>query len=483
MEPNAVLRRLPPSHHSAGRMAGRRTAVAAAALAAGLGLASSAAAAVVKPPPQRPIALTAACGTELNAAGNTYVLQNDVGPCASDGIDVVANGITLDLNGHEIKGMPRTASGGFGEGVGVRLIAVSRVTVTNRKAASDPSIVSDFDAGLVVQGDADGAVSSLNTVKALQLENNVGSQPFGGGGACGDPTAPACEVSDFNDGLVLVGAVNNTIGPGNVLRANGSGGIRIDDSANDNVVKGNLSEGNGGNGIRFLTGAGGNVVKNNTSRNNAFSGVSVSFTSPSNTIQANILEGNAFFGVATSFEADGTVIEENTIAANRAGGITLGSAMNTVAENKLVDNGRGASGTGRGNGIFVGSGTDNFPRVGTIVTENSVTGSGGNGIRVGCMIDQDPNDFSQFGCLVYDTHDQIKQNVATGNAVNGPPGTQVKQGFQVTGFYDLLDSTNTLATQSPFDPSGRPLTDCGNNTWVGNTFSTAFPACTTTPDA
>ena len=81
------------------------------------------------------------------------------------------------------------------------------------------------------------------------------------------------------------------------------------------------------------------------------------------------------------------------ISSNRSGGITLGSGENTITENTHVDNGLG-TGTGSGNGIFVSSGTDNSPRVGTTVRGNHVHGSGGNGIRIGCMLDQDLINFA-----------------------------------------------------------------------------------------
>ncbi|MDP9402253.1 MAG: right-handed parallel beta-helix repeat-containing protein [Actinomycetota bacterium] len=444
-------------------------------LVASLGFAGSSSAA---PSKANFKSFTGSCGkavTDPKAQHPVFVLQNDIGPCKSDGLIFKASNVTLDLRGHTIKGMPLETdsdgkiTGGFGEGVGLRLVGNSRVKVISTLPGAT---IQDFDAGMVIQGGATQPATD-NSVSDIRFTNNRGRQVFGSG--------TEEEISDFNDGLAIVNSQFNTIGPNNVFDLNGSGGIRIDDRATNNTVVGNTADGNGGNGIRFLPGATSNLVKGNTSRNNTFSGVAISFESADNIIDGNIIHSNRSFGVSTSYLAERTIIRNNEITNNRNGGITLGSGQNTVSKNRVIGNGKGASGTGRGNGIFVGSGTDNFPRVGTTVSENTVQGNGGNGIRIGCMIDQATHEggFVQSGCLNWDMHNKVLDNVATGNAVNGPPGTKVFLGFQVVGWYDLLDSTNADATQSPEDPSGVPLRECSNNTWSGNSYNTAYPACTT----
>lgn len=436
--------------------------------------------------------LTGTCGKTIvdpKLERPTFVLRNDIGPCSTDGLIFKASNVTLDLNGHSIRGLPlvpdgsdpgTTPDGGFGEGVGIRLVGNSNVTITNSRSPSQVSTISDFDAGLVIQRGS-RAPAKGNVVTNVRFFSNVGVQGspplFPGGSGCSAPDAETgCEVTDFNDGLALIGAENNTIGPNNTVEGNGSGGVRMDDGAVGNTITGNTIQDNLGNGVRFMSLATRNRVTQNTILRNA-AGVNFSFENPDNVVDGNTIADNRTFGVATSYHSERTVVHDNTISGNRSGGITLGSGENSITDNHIVNNGLG-TGTGRGNGIFVGSGTDNFPRVGTTVSGNHVHGSGGNGIRISCMIDQDPNNFASYGCLVWDTHNSVINNVATGNAVNGPSGTQTIAGGQVTGWYDLLDSTNTLATQSPFDPSGQPLTNCSTNTWSGNAFTTAFPACT-----
>lgn len=55
-------------------------------------------------------------------------LNNDVGPCSSDGLVVAASDITLDLNGHKIFGTQRA-------NVGIRVESVNNVTVTGGTVA------------------------------------------------------------------------------------------------------------------------------------------------------------------------------------------------------------------------------------------------------------------------------------------------------------------------------------------------------------
>lgn len=415
----------------------------------------------------------------------TFVLQNDIGPCSSDGLIFKASNVTIDLNGHSITGTPlvpdgpdpgTVPDGGFGEGVGIRLVGNSNVTITNSKFPSELSTISDFDAGVVIQRGA-RAPARGNVVSNIRLFRNVGAQESLGGPECpSSDEETVCEVSDFNDGLALIGAEGTTVGPNNTVEVNGSGGIRLDDGAVGNTITANTVQDNVGNGVRFMSLTSGNRVTGNTIRRNA-GGVNLSFENPDNVVEHNTITDNRALGVATGYHSEGTVVHDNLISGNRSGGITLASGENSITDNHILNNGRG-TGAGRGNGIQVGSGTDNFPRVGTTVSGNHVHGSGGNGIRITCMGDQDPINFAGYGCLVWDTHNSVLNNTATGNAVNGPSGTLTISG-QVTGWFDLLDSTNTLSNQSPFDPSGHPLTNCGTNIWSGNTFTTAFPACTT----
>jgi parallel beta-helix repeat protein len=429
---------------------------------------------------------TGSCGkavTDPKAQEPVFVLQNDIGPCKSDGLIFKASNVTLDLRGHTIKGMPLVKdstgkiTGGFGEGVGLRLVGNSRVKVISTLPGAT---IQDFDAGMVIQGGATQPATN-NSVSGIRFTENVGKQPRGRG--------TEEEISDFNDGLAIVNSQFNTIGPNNVFDLNGSGGIRIDDRATNNTITDNIVDRNGGVGIRFLSNATNNLVTNNvvtgnSSTNNFAGGVQISFSSADNTLDDNTIDSNKSDGVSVSLLADRTVIRNNRIRNNLGNGLFLRSGQNTVFKNQVIGNGKGMTGAGKGNGIFLLSGTDNFPRAGTTVSENTVQGNGGNGIRISCMIDEDPVTRAQSGCLNWDMHNQVLRNDATGNAVNGPPGTKVLGGagdrfsrFEVVGWYDLLDSTNADAIQSPEDPSGVPLRECSNNTWSRNTSNTAYPAC------
>ncbi|PLS75590.1 MAG: hypothetical protein CYG61_06380, partial [Actinobacteria bacterium] len=427
-------------------------------LVASLGFAGSSSAA---PSKANFKSFTGSCGkavTDPKAQHPVFVLQNDIGPCKSDGLIFKASNVTLDLRGHTIKGMPLETdsdgkiTGGFGEGVGLRLVGNSRVKVISTLPGAT---IQDFDAGMVIQGGATQPATD-NSVSDIRFTDNRGRQVFGSG--------TEEEISDFNDGLAIVNSQFNTIAD-NVFDRNGSGGIRIDDRATNNTITGNIVDSNGGIGIRFLSNATNNLVTNNlvtgnSSTNNFAGGVAVSFGSADNTIDNNTIDSNKSDGVSVSLLADRTVIRNNRIRNNLGNGLFLRSGQNTVSKNQVIGNGKGMTGTGKGNGIFLLSGTDNFPRAGTTVSENTVQGNAGNGIRISCMIDEgeDPVTGARVlsGCLNWDMHNKVLDNDATGNAVNGPPGTKVLGGpsdrfspFEVVGWYDLLDSTNADATQSP----------------------------------
>ena len=116
-----------------------------------------------------------ACGQTVLVS---TVLDGDVGPCPAGGIVIGADNITLDLGGHQVSGSP-----GTGDGTGIRIAGRTGVTVTNGG-------VTNFDAGVVIEG------GSRNTVSRLRVNDNIG--PESGSGGPGDGIV----VSRSNDNLV-----------------------------------------------------------------------------------------------------------------------------------------------------------------------------------------------------------------------------------------------------------------------------------------
>src|SRR5262245_6223756 len=120
---------------------------------AGLGAASLLWAMTLAVAPTPAGASTALCGTTITV--NT-TLSEDVGPCAADGIELGADNITLNLNGHTVFG---TAD--VGDGLGIW--AQGRTGLTIRGGT-----VTNFDAGVAL-------VSTTNSlVTQIVARDNIG---------------------------------------------------------------------------------------------------------------------------------------------------------------------------------------------------------------------------------------------------------------------------------------------------------------------
>src|ERR671938_598852 len=68
------------------------------------------------------------------------ILDSDVGPCSGNGIIIGADGVSLDLNGHQVFGTSE-----FGEGAGILVFRKTGVTISN-------GTVRAFDGGVVIEG-------------------------------------------------------------------------------------------------------------------------------------------------------------------------------------------------------------------------------------------------------------------------------------------------------------------------------------------
>ena len=153
---------------------------------------------------------------------------------------------------------------------------------------------------------------------------------------------------------------------GNVARANGVEGVRLDQGASHAVVRQNLVSGNVNDGIKLETGANGNLVVLNqigfsvggAALPNGASGISLLSAAHDNTI-----------GDASS------PFLINYIAGNTGAGVFVadaGTAHNIVGENLI-----GVSGLPNGTGIFVTAGA-----VDTQILGNVIEGNSGNGVAI-----------------------------------------------------------------------------------------------------
>lgn len=379
-------------------------------------------------------------------------LTDDIGPCSGDGLVVAGNFIKIDMEGHKIvgDGDPNNAAQ-----VGIRIVDKRGVKVEN-------GTVEKFNAGVFISG------GSGHEIDKVTAQDNRGNN----------------EIS-MGDGILVSGSSQNKITK-NVVKRNGAdfpfgstvlqlfGGISLTDESSENVIEHNLATEHGSTGIR-LEGGGvhHNVIRENTSTGNGGNGVSLGFDAFDNQVLNNTLTNNKSSGIGTSFGAERAIIRGNTITGN-VNGIALGSGTATV-ENNTVSNNTSNGMSVPGGSLFQSEeGPENFIRKDSVIRGNTVENNGRNGIFVLCpkdFVSQTPppngtrgtclTPANSYGQDISSNH--LIENNTTGGNGGALAGIAVKDGSgNVTGRYDLLDQSPT----------------CYTNTWRGNTYTYASPACT-----
>ncbi len=135
------------------------------------------------------------------------------------------------------------------------------------------------------------------------------------------------------DGILLVNASGNTVGPngaigGNVISGNGNDGVDITGTSDSNSVLGNVigldptsqtSMANGNNGVEVKGG----------SLNSIGSGASPIF--------ANVISGNGGYGVALDTGSATTAISGNLIGTDGSGAVAIGNTLGGISINGATD--------------------------------------------------------------------------------------------------------------------------------------------------
>ncbi|CAN5248595.1 hypothetical protein BH24ACT1_BH24ACT1_03110 [soil metagenome] len=245
-------------------------------------------------------------------------------------------------------------------------------------------------------------------------------------------------VQFFDAGVAILGGGSNRVGRIQALDNVGFGpdfgdGIAVSDSA-DNLIVQNIVRGNGiysGIGI-FGAASIGNVIDRNLVENNAI------LTSPTGPQQDDGIRLEPF----TSFN----VVTNNRVYDNGLDGIAIfaRSTDNVVRRNDVRRNGAHGQVHRQGDGIAVFNRAER-----NLIEDNRVFDNGANGIFLRGPIT------TGSGVVIPGATNNSVLNNFTGN--NGPiPGPGGPR-------FDLRDNNP----------------NCDNNTWFGNTYLTAFPACTT----
>lgn len=312
-------------------------------------------------------------------------LDSDLVGCTGHGLIVLADNVTVDLNGFTISG---TNGAGDHAGITVGLlpagpmqpggivepVVVNGVTVEN-------GTIEGFDAGVVLAG------GSGHTVRDLTVQDNVNDQ-----------LAPPC---DLGEGIALWNTDDSQV-VDNLVQNNGPyGGISLIEDSDRNLVSGNVvlghnlrSRGGSGcgntnqsSGIRIEgPGAEGNIVENNRVEESGLGGISLHgyVCNPGPT--EDLEEPNT-----------GNIIRRNTVLNTEQDGISFlqqGPASvvcpsfgNTIERNLV-------SGSG-GEGIFVAANSHD-----NVISHNNVSNNGGAGIYLNP--DRVSNEFTNVGPTLFD---------------------------------------------------------------------------------
>jgi len=203
-------------------------------------------------------------------------------------------------------------------------------------------------------------ISSINGFTLDCVENFINAQLSGQGVGIlvefsSEVTILNCEVSEFNDNILVNNSEKNRI-VGNTLIAAQTNGILLLNShenevdsndgsgndflvtlrnSNDNIVSSNIMDLN--QNVMAMDNSNGNRIQDNSMTNNDNMGFEV-FASTNNIISGNSIIGNNDFGLKLT-NSPGNEITDNEITFNNGNGLVLiGSDGNTIADNQIQSN-------------------------------------------------------------------------------------------------------------------------------------------------
>lgn len=267
-------------------------------------------------------------------------------------------------------------------------------------------------------------------------------------------------VGNTGDGITIVSAAGNLIGPGNLISGNSLAGVSIQGaSALNNWVTGNY----------IGTDATGNLARPNYSAGVSVFGAGGNFIGGTNTTDGNLISGNLLHGVQllknNTIISQGTVIQGNFIGVNAGGtnalrngwqGILLSGAIsNTIGGNVL--GARNIISGNASNGVFIASLTDTSNIVqgnyiGTDVTGTKTVANGLDGVHLQASA-------NLIGGITPSCRNVISGNAKEGIFLVGSGGNV--RGNVIQGNYIGLDMTGINSL--PNADSGVGISDAATN--------------------
>jgi parallel beta-helix repeat protein len=415
------------------------------------------------------------CGESISFS---VTLSNNIGPCVgSDGLDVTASNITINLNGHTIQGNS-VHNDTNNEYLGINLTNVSGVTVTG------PGVVEGFDAGVSITG------GSGNKVENLTAQNNIAHVLYTGSGFTGQTGLYARANCNFGDGITTYNTHDDTI-TSNTATGNGPfsgislvGNSRYIDVTKNHTysntvfnVEGSPSGSSVPGNFSGISGPCGpfSAAANGPGRPDQDIGLRVEGPGAQhNTVSMNTSDGNLLEGIAIHGNVCPGVVPNVTFPPN---------VHNVVSFNTVFGNGFDPDGAHDGIGILSQgpTGTVCIASDNTL-TNNNIYSNGNDGIFVGGR--------GSGGNVI--TNNKANNNIHYGIELTGPssstkcgPTASTGSPLPAPNLYDCGTTGNRLSgnvahgNNGGFDGfDGNP--DCGNpttqgapanqNIWTGDSF-------------
>jgi len=279
---------------------------------------------------------TTITGPTVISSPGTYVLAKDITGGKSPAILVQSSGVTIDGNGHTIRGSD--AAGSFGIHVTKSGKTLTDVTVKNVR-------LQDWYDGIYFRGVNNGRIESVTStgnvragISLRESNNNVitgctvsgNMQGLYVWSKCSRNVIQSCTISNNKEmGLWLAstgrtskGIVYDSTGNrvvGNTVTGNGRMGLYVDFTTG-NTLTGNTVTGNDDHGI-FLDYSSGNTISNNRVTTHTQSGM-VLFDSDRCTISGNTVSKNGDYAL-WAIQSQSVKLNSNQFGGNAKGTQTL----------------------------------------------------------------------------------------------------------------------------------------------------------------
>jgi parallel beta-helix repeat protein len=301
-----------------------------------------------------------ACGDTVT---QSVKLTADLHCSTSDGLDVGANHITIDLGGHTIFGASPyngVAANGYayttikngaitGFAGAVFLVTAPLTTITGIVARQNPSVAigatnSTFTSvskvtvvaygyeGVYLQ--SDGSSLTKSTVSAASNPVGIGVVTWGSGDTVSGNTVSASAGAGV---LVQYGGGNQVTK--NDVQGAGNDGIRLYDTQGA-VVSANTVTGSTGVGILVESTSDGTALAKNTVSASAADGIEISSDSLGSLITGNTSSGNRSSGIDVENTDPSSKLGKNTADLNALDGVIGAVGVTDLGGNKGDDNGQ-----------------------------------------------------------------------------------------------------------------------------------------------